>query len=95
MKTVLYGNVTQEHIDSASLFSGIEPTSYVTNGKHTPPASQLETEVIPQCPMVPGEPGERQNHWRLASFAEAAIFVDPPEHLVSVLQRLDALIYEV
>lgn len=94
MKTVIYGRVTPEHLADAELFSGITPTSYITNGKHTPPVSNLETEVIPQCPMVPGEPGEKQNHWRLIAFADALILVGRNDHLLSIAQRMDLLIYE-
>lgn len=95
MKTVIYGKVTPEHLADAELFSGITPTSFVSNGLHTPPATgSMETEVIPQCPMVPGEPGEKQNHWRLIAFADALILVGRNDHLLSIAQRMDLLIYE-
>lgn len=94
MKTIIYGRVTPEHLADAELFAGITPTSYITNGNSTPPASKLATEVIPPCPMVPGEPGEKQNHWRLIAFADALILVGRNDHLLSIAQRMDLLIYE-
>lgn len=95
MRTIIYGRVTEEHLADAELFAGITPTAYITNGKHTPPASELPTEVIRQCPMVPGEPGEKQNHWRMAQAAEALILVGKNEHLVRVAEMNDLHIYEV
>ena len=95
MRTIIYGRVTPEHLADAALFSGISPTSFVTNGKHTPPASQLPTDVIPQCSMVPGEPGEKQNHWRLSMNADALILACDNEHLLYTAQACDLLIYEV
>lgn len=95
MKTVIYGPVTVDHLADAELFSGLTPTSYITNGDSTPPASNLETEVIPPCPKVPGEPGEKQNHWRMVLHADALILVVRNEHLLQVAQRCDLLIHEV
>lgn len=95
MKTIIYGKVTPDHLADAELFAGITPTSFVTNGNHTPPVSNMETEVIPQCPMVHGEPGEKQNHWRMVSSAEALVLVGRNDHLLSVAQRMDLLIHEV
>lgn len=94
MKTIIYGPVTVDHLAEAELFSGITPTSYITNGASTPPASKLEAEVIPPCPMVPGEAGEKQNHWRMVLHADALILVGHNEHLLHVAQRYDLLIYE-
>lgn len=95
MRTIIYGQVTEEHLADAELFAGITPTSYITNGKHTPPAGNLETEVIPPCPMVPGEAGEKQNHWRLALSADALVLAEDDEHMRSVAERCELLIYEV
>ena len=95
LKTIIYGRVTPEHLADAELFAGITPTSYITNGKHTPPASNLETEVIPQCPMVPGDPGVKQNHWRLVAYADALILACDNDHLLGVARRMDLLIHEV
>ena len=94
MRTIIYGKVTPDHLADAELFAGITPTSFVTNGKHTPPASNLKTETIPQCPMVPGEAGEKQNHWRLVMAADALVLVGENEHLLSVAQGYDLLIHQ-
>lgn len=95
MKTVLFGKVTEQHLADALLFAGIEPSEYITNGKTVPPASQRATTVIPPCPMVPGEPGELQNNWRLVLHADALICVGDNPHLVECAARYDLLIYEV
>ena len=95
MKTIVYGKVTPGHLADAELFAGITPTSFVTNGTHVPPSSNMGTEVIPPCPKVPGEPGQKQNHWRMVSSADALVLQGRNEHLVSVAERMDLLIYEV
>lgn len=95
MKTIIFGKVTPEHLADAELFSGITPSSFITNGDSTPPASNLPTEVIPQCPKIPGEPGERQNHWRMVLSADALILVGRNDHLIEVANRCDLLVYEV
>ena len=95
MKTIIFGQVTAEHLADAELFSGITPSSFITNGDSTPPFSNLTTEVIPPCPKIPGEPGERQNHWRMALSADALILVGRNDHLLEVANRCDLLIYEV
>lgn len=94
MRTIIYGKVTPDHLADAELFAGITPTSFVTNGKHTPPVSNLTTEAIPQCPMVPGEAGEKQNHWRLVMAADALVLVGENEHLLAVAQGYDLLIHQ-
>ena len=95
MRTIIFGNVTADHLADAELFSGITPTAFITNGSSKPPAVNLPTEVIPQCPMVHGEPGEKQNHWRMAMYAEALILVGRNDHLLEVATRCELLIYEV
>lgn len=94
MKTVLFGKVTEQHLADARLFAGIEPTEFITNGMTVPPASLRFTTVIPPCPMLPGEPGELQNNWRLVMHADALICVGQNPHLVSVAEKYDLLIYE-
>ena len=95
MKTIIFGQVTAEHLADAELFSGITPTVLITNGSSTPPTANLPTEVIPQCSKIPGEPGERQNHWRMALSADALILVGRNDHLIEVANRCDLLVYEV
>lgn len=95
MRTLLYGKVTQAHLDDAELLMGITPTSYVTNGKTVPPASNLTAEVIPVCPMVGGEAGILQQHWRLCLHVDAAILVGAPEHLMHCVKTYDLPHYEV
>lgn len=92
MKTILYGRVTQAHLDMASLIAGIEPTSYLTNGKTTPPASNLETEVMPEDPMV-GDAAQHQNHARLAIYGEALICIGRNDHLVEWAEKYGMPIY--
>ncbi|WP_313329812.1 hypothetical protein [Comamonas sp.] len=95
MKTVIYGPVTEEHLALAELMAGITPTSYLSNGSSIPPASNREVFVIPQCPKVPDEAGERQNHWRLCIQADAAILIGAPEHLVYAATQSGLLLFEV
>lgn len=95
MRTIIFGNVTADHLADAELFSGITPTAFITNGSSKPPAANLPTEVIPPCPKIPGEPGEKQNHWRMVLSAEALILVGRNDHLIEVANRCDLLVYEV
>ncbi|WP_315127184.1 hypothetical protein [Comamonas antarctica] len=95
MKTILYGRVTEEHLASASLFAGIEPTEFITNGRIKPPAGRdLPTTVIPPEPLVPGEPGELQNDWRLVLHADALVLVGENEHLLDCARKYDLPIYQ-
>ena len=95
MKTILYGPVTDAHLADASLFSGIEPTEYIAGGVPIPPCSQRATTVIPVDPMVHGEAGERQQHWRMAINADALICIGGNEHLVHAAERFNLPIYQV
>lgn len=94
MKTILHGQVTEQHLADAALFAGIEPTSYITNGATSPPVSQRATDVIPPDPMV-GDAAERQNHWRMVLRADALVCVGKNEHLVRSAESVGLLVYEV
>lgn len=95
MRVALYGPVTEQHLSDAALFAGIEPTEFITNGSTVPPCSGRTTEVIPLCPMLPGEPGVKQNHWRLVLHADALICVGDNPHLVQCAVLSGVLIHEV
>lgn len=94
MKTILYGPVTEAHLADASLFSGIDPTAFVTNGTRKPPATALPVETIPVCPLVGDTAGELQNHWRLVLAADALICVGENPHLIECAERYGLPIYE-
>lgn len=93
MRTIISGKVTEQDIADADLF-GITPTSYVTNGKSTPPVSNLMTEVMPICPKLP-EAGEKQRDWTMCLNADALIVAGGNDHLVQCARRFNLLIYEV
>lgn len=95
MKTILFGKVTAQHLADAALFAGIEPTAFTTNRKSPATVHGLPMEVVLPCPMVPGEPGELQCHWRMAIYSDALICVGENEHLVQTAKRMDLLVYEV
>lgn len=94
MKTILYGPVTDAHLADAALFSGIEPTEYIV-GKTTPPVARRPTTAIEVDPMVHGEAGDRQQHWRMAINADALICVGENEHLVHAAERFKLPVYQV
>ena len=52
MRVIISGAVTDDDIDTAGLLAGIVPTSFVTNGRSTPPFSVLETVVLPVDKML-------------------------------------------
>ena len=95
MKTILYGPVTDAHLADAALFAGIEPTEYITGSKTAPQCSQRPATVIPVEPLVGGEAGERQQHWRMAINAEALICVGYNEHLLHAASRFNLLVHQV
>ena len=82
MRTILWGNPTAEQLADAALFSGIEVTEQVTE------------KTIPVDPMVGGEAGVRQQHWRMALNADALICVGENEHLVRAAESLKLLVYQ-
>jgi hypothetical protein len=94
MRTIVSGKVTLQDIADADLIAGIVPTSFITNGKSTPPASQLPTEVMPICPMLP-DAGERQRDWTMCLHADALIVSGGNDHLVNCARKSKLLIYEV
>lgn len=94
VRTILYGPVTKAHLDDASLFSGIQPTEFVTDGSRNPPASNLSTLVVPVDPMVPGEAGERQKHWRMVLNADALVCVEENSHLVYAAEKFGCVVYQ-
>lgn len=83
MKTITYGPVTKAHLADASLFSGIEPTEFITDA------------TIPVDPMVGGEAGVRQQHWRMVINAAALICIGENEHLLQAAEKFNLLIYQV
>lgn len=93
MKTIIYGPVTYDTLDTAVLF-GIEPTSYITNGQSEPPLSLLETTIIPIDKKVSGEPGVLQNHWRMVLAADALIVKGENDHLVHCAETYGLAVYQ-
>ena len=94
MKTIISGPVTTQDIADADLMAGIVPTRYITNGKSTPPASNLTTEVMPICPMLP-DAGEHQRNYTMCPQADALIVSGGNEHLVQCAKRYNLPVYEV
>ncbi len=74
MRTIIYGDVTDETLDEADLLGGITPTSYVTNDDWTPPLSVLPVDVHPIDRKL-GELGRAARNYNLAMNADAAIIV--------------------
>lgn len=95
MKTVISGPVTADVIDRASLLMGIVPTSFVTNGRSTPPIGlDLEVEVYPVCKMLGLDLGVIARDWTLANNADAAIIVGGNDHLADCLRKYGLPVYE-
>lgn len=88
MRVIIWGKVTQRHLDDADLLVGITPTSYVTNGTTVPPASNLPVTVYPICDKQPETTRERANQYTLVHNADALICVGKNDALVAL-----ALIY--
>lgn len=95
MRVIIWGKVTQRHLDDADLMVGITPTSYVTNGTTVPPASNLPVTVFPICDKQPETTRERANHYTLVHNADALICVGKNEHLVELAKRYELPVYEV
>ena len=94
MRVIISGPVTAAHLQDAEFMAGITPTSYVTNGKSTPPKSPLPTSVMPICPMLP-EAGERQRNYSLVHNADALVCAGGNQHLVDLAKRYELLVWEV
>jgi len=97
MKTIIYGPVTQKHLDDADLIAGITPTSFVTNGNagRLPPAFNVPVEVRPVCQMQPGESRLTANYYGLVLYADALICVGSCPDLVAIAKRYALTVYEV
>lgn len=95
MKTILYGPVTQKHLDDADLIAGITPTSYITNGTTVPPVSNRPVEVRPMCQMQPEETRRIANYYGLVLYADALICVGSCPDLVAIAKRYALTVYEV
>lgn len=94
MKTILYGPVTKAHLADAALFAGIEPTEFVVGGAATLQLGQRPATVIPVDPMVGGEAGERQQHWRMAINGDALVCVGQNDHLVHAANSFKLPVYQ-
>lgn len=94
MKTIIYGPVTQKHLDDADLIAGITPTSFVTNGTWLW-WSELPVEVRPVCPMQPEESRLIANYYSLVLYADALICVGSCPDLVAIAKRYALTVYEV
>jgi hypothetical protein len=95
MRTIISGQVTQDHLDDADLLAGISPTSYVTNGLSTPPASQLRTDAMPICMMQPEYSRVQARNYTLVENADALICVGENPHLVELARNYGLDVYEV
>lgn len=95
MRVIISGPVTQDHLDDADLMAGITPTSYVTNGLSTPPASKLQVDEHPLCMMQPEYSRERARDYTLVHNADALVCVGDNQHLVDLARSYDLLVYEV
>lgn len=92
MRTIVVGRVTEATVASAALF-GIEPTSYVTNGLSTPPASQREVRVFPIDKALGGAGREARNY-TLVQNADALIVKGEDDHLVRVATQYGLAVYQ-
>ena len=96
MRTIITGRVEQSDLFDAELLAGIVPTSFITNGDWSPPASQLPTDVMPPCPKVPGELGIRQRNYTMGLAADAVIIgFDGDRHLLEIARSYKLPVYEV
>lgn len=94
MRTIISGPVTQAHLDDADLMAGISPTSFVTNGLSTPPASKLPVDVYPPCPMQPEATRLAARDYTLAHNADALVCVGDNPHLVELAKSYGLPVYE-
>ena len=95
MRTIISGVVTPEHLEDADIMADIVPTSFVTNGRSTPPACGLPVHAIPVCPMQPVETSTRARDYTLVQNADALICVGSNPHLVELARSYDLPVYEV
>lgn len=95
MRTIISGHVTAAHIEDAELMADITPTSFVTNGRSTPPACGLDTEVYLVCDKQPKESSVIARDYTLVQNADALICVGHNPHLVDLARSYDLPVYEV
>lgn len=93
MRCIISGRVTPDVLDRADFIMGIVPTSYVTNGLSSPPASQMTTDVHPIDPQL-GEAGEIARDYTLVQQADALIVVGRNPHLVGLAQMYGLPIHQ-
>lgn len=93
MRTIIAGRVTADTLTAAEMFEGIEPTSYVTNGLSTPPASDLPTQAHPICRAL-GVLGKDARDYTLAQNADALVLRGEDEHLVRVARQYGLKVYQ-
>lgn len=94
MKVVITGQVEQHHLEDAELLYGISPTLFLTNGDSEPPCTDIPTEVMPPCPMLPGELGVHQRNYTLCLQADALISVGGDPHIIGVARKYGLPVYE-
>lgn len=93
MRTIISGPVDDRVIESASLLGDITPTSYVTNGLWSPPASDLPVSVYPVDPKL-ATVGEIARDYYLVQHADAAIIVGGNRHLSDLAEQYGLAVYE-
>lgn len=95
MRVIISGPVTKQDIEDADLMAGIVPTSFVTNGRSTPPASKMTTEVIPICMMQPEETRVQARNYSLVQNADALICSGDNPHLVNLAHQYELPVYHI
>lgn len=95
MRVIISGPVTPEHLEDAELLADIVPTSFITNGRSTPPACGLPTEVHPICQLQPRETSTIARDYTLVQNGDALICVGYNPHLVDLARTYDLAVYEV
>lgn len=93
MRTIIAGSVTADTLQAAEMFEGIEPTSYVTNGLSTPPASDRPTSVHPICKAL-GAFGKDARDYTLVQNADALVLAGRDDHLVRIARQYGLKVYQ-
>lgn len=94
MRVILSGLVTEDHLEDADLMAGISPTSFVTNGRSTPPMMGLHTDVYPVCSKQPQETAEIARDYTLVQNADALVCVGHNPHLVELARSYGLDVYQ-
>lgn len=94
MRTVITGEIEPHHLEDAEFMCGIVPTVFLTNGDSVPPISKVPVDVMPPCPMLPGELGVHQRNYTLCLQADALISVGGDPHLVRIARKYGLQVYE-